>query len=116
MVIGRGLSWAGSVRCWTRPARGHSAAMLLEGEAGVGKSTLLAAAAELEDGGTTVLRARGVESEAGLDHAALLELLGAGARPAAGPAAAPCRRVRRRAGLGRRRRDRATATWSAPAR
>ena len=38
--------------------------------------------------GSTVLRARGVESEAGLDHAALLEVLGPGARPAR----ATCRR------------------------
>ncbi len=75
MVIGRGAE-LGRIRALLDAARaGHSAAMLLEGEAGVGKSTLLAAAAELVDGGTTVLRARGVESEAGLDHAALLELL-----------------------------------------
>jgi len=76
VVIGRGAE-LGRIRALLDAARaGHSAAMLLEGEAGVGKSTLLAAAPDLADGGTTVLRARGVESEAGLDHAALLEVLG----------------------------------------
>jgi class 3 adenylate cyclase len=48
---------------------------VVEGEAGIGKTTLLAAAEELADG-FTCLWARGVESEAALGHAALLELLG----------------------------------------
>jgi DNA-binding CsgD family transcriptional regulator len=54
---------------------GRSGALLIEGEAGLGKSTLLSAAVEEADD-LTVLRARGVEAESGLDHAALLELLG----------------------------------------
>jgi DNA-binding CsgD family transcriptional regulator/tetratricopeptide (TPR) repeat protein len=96
VVIGRGPE-LGRIRALLDAARaGRSDAMLLEGAAGFGKSTLLAAAADLAGEGTTVLRARGVESEAGLDHAALLELLGPlrdlqadlPARPAAALAAA----------------------------
>jgi hypothetical protein len=49
-------------------------ALMVEGEAGIGKTTLLAAAEELA-GGFACLWARGVESEAALGHAALLELL-----------------------------------------
>jgi DNA-binding CsgD family transcriptional regulator len=74
VVIGRGAE-LGRIRALLDAARaGRSGALLLEGVAGVGKSTLLTAAAHQADG-CTVLRARGVESEAGLDHAALLELL-----------------------------------------
>lgn len=54
--------------------RGQTAALLIEGEAGIGKTTLLAAAANLTPA-MTVLRARGVESESTLDHAALLEVI-----------------------------------------
>ena len=53
---------------------GLTGALVIEGEAGIGKTTLLAAAEELADG-FTCLWARGVESEAALGHAALLELL-----------------------------------------
>jgi predicted ATPase len=48
---------------------------VVSGEAGIGKTTLLQAAEKLA-GGFTCLWARGVESEAALGHAALLELLG----------------------------------------
>jgi AAA ATPase domain len=54
---------------------GLTGTLVVEGEAGIGKTTLLAAAEELADG-FTCLWARGVESEAALGHAALLELLG----------------------------------------
>ena len=53
---------------------GATGAVVLEGEAGMGKTTLLGAARELADG-FICLWARGVESEAALGHAALLELL-----------------------------------------
>ncbi|GAB3321829.1 LuxR family transcriptional regulator [Geodermatophilus aquaeductus] len=56
-------------------ARGGSSGLLvLEAEAGVGKTALLQAAAG-RAGGFRVLHARGVESEAALPQAALLELL-----------------------------------------
>ena len=54
--------------------RGHSCALLLHGEAGVGKSTLLHyAISQASD--MTVVTAQGVESEAGLSFSALHQLL-----------------------------------------
>jgi tetratricopeptide (TPR) repeat protein len=65
----------GRVRDLLAAARGGlTGALVVQGEAGIGKTTLLAAAEELADG-FTCLWARGVESEAALGHAALLELL-----------------------------------------
>jgi hypothetical protein len=65
----------GRVRDLLEAARGGVAGpLVVSGEAGIGKTTLLAAADELADG-FTCLWARGVESEAALGHAALLELL-----------------------------------------
>lgn len=61
-------------------ARGaRSATLVLVGEAGIGKSALLAYAAE-QAGGMHVLHARGIESEAQIPFASLLELV----RPALG--------------------------------
>src|SRR4051812_35273017 len=53
---------------------GRSGVLLVHGEAGVGKTTLLRAAAE-EATGMRLLRARGIESESHLPFAALSELL-----------------------------------------
>src|SRR3954451_15447482 len=53
---------------------GRSAALLIHGEAGVGKPSLLRAAAE-DAPGLRLLRARGIESESHLPFAALSELL-----------------------------------------
>jgi DNA-binding CsgD family transcriptional regulator len=53
---------------------GRSAALLVHGEAGMGKTTLLRDAAE-HAAGLRVLRARGIESESELPFAALSELL-----------------------------------------
>jgi DNA-binding CsgD family transcriptional regulator len=65
----------GRVLALLEAARGGVAgALVVSGEAGIGKTTLLQAAEELA-GGLTCLWARGVESEAALGHAALLELL-----------------------------------------
>ena len=65
----------GGVLALLGAARGGAAgALVVSGEAGIGKTTLLQAAEELA-GGFTCLWARGVESEAALGHAALLELL-----------------------------------------
>ena len=55
-------------------AAGRSTALLIEGEPGVGKTTLLEAASGLADG-FRCLTARGVESESHLSHAGLLELV-----------------------------------------
>ena len=53
---------------------GRSAALLVHGEAGMGKTSLLRDAAERATG-LRVLRARGIESESHLPFAALSELL-----------------------------------------
>ena len=57
-----------------RARGGHGSALLLRGEPGVGKSALLEDAVAAADG-LTVLRTRGVESEAPLPFAALHRLL-----------------------------------------
>ena len=54
-------------------AAGRCTALLVEGEPGVGKTTLLGAARSLADG-FTCLTARGAESESQLGYAGLLEL------------------------------------------
>ena len=54
----------------------HGAALLVRGEAGIGKSTLLAAASRrAEAAGMRVLRATGVQSEAQLPFAGLHQLV-----------------------------------------
>src|SRR6476661_2457509 len=54
----------------------HGGAFVIRGEAGIGKSTLLAAASERAHSlGLTVLSANGVESEAQLPFAGLHQLL-----------------------------------------
>ena len=53
---------------------GHSGVLAIVGEAGIGKSALLAYAEE-QAGGMKVLRARGVQSEAHIPFAGLFELL-----------------------------------------
>ena len=56
--------------------RDHGGAFVIRGEAGIGKSTLLAAASERAHAlGLTVLTANGVESEAQLPFAGLHQLL-----------------------------------------
>ena len=117
MVVGREreLDRIGALR-WTRRWPVDAGRLLVEGDPGVGKSTILAAAADLADGRFTVLRAGGVESEAGLDHAALLAVLtplrgllpDLPPRPAAALAAAPWAGGADGAPV--------TAIWSVPAR
>ena len=54
---------------------GLAGCIVIEGEPGIGKTTLLDAAAEMATG-FRCLSTTGIEAEAVLDHAALLELLG----------------------------------------
>jgi DNA-binding CsgD family transcriptional regulator len=54
---------------------GHGHALVVRGEPGIGKTTLLDALAERCDGDVAVLRARGVETEAELAFSALSDLL-----------------------------------------
>ncbi len=72
--------WAGtrngrpSVRRWLAAAAGRSSILAFRGAPGIGKTALLGYAAEL-GGEMLVLHARGIESEARVPFASLLELL-----------------------------------------
>jgi len=78
VLYGRHQESAAIGRMLQAVREGRSGVMVLRGEAGVGKSALLAWAAERAGdvpGGMTVLRAAGVESEVQLPFAALHQLL-----------------------------------------
>src|ERR1700729_543603 len=79
MLVGREPERIALRRVMADARTGRSAVLGLVGEAGIGKTALLANAAEHADG-MRVLRARGIESEADVPFAGLLELL----RPALG--------------------------------
>ncbi len=79
MLLGRDRELETVRRLLEDAREGRSGVLALVGEAGIGKSALLDAAAGLA-GGMRVLRARGVQSEAQIPFAGLLELL----RPALG--------------------------------
>ncbi len=79
MLLGRGEEQLTLVRLLEDARAGRSGVLAIVGEAGIGKSALLDYAAEHADG-MNVLRARGVQSEAHIPFAGLLELL----RPALG--------------------------------
>src|SRR5215471_18795999 len=74
-IVGRGEELA-AVRAFIGDdADGSAAALVLEGEAGIGKSTLwLAALEHARDGGSRVLSSRPAEAEQGLAYAALGDL------------------------------------------
>ncbi len=74
MLLGRDRERREIERALDRARRGESAVLALVGEPGIGKSALLAHAAE-QAGGMRRLHARGVESEAHIPFAALFELL-----------------------------------------
>jgi DNA-binding CsgD family transcriptional regulator/tetratricopeptide (TPR) repeat protein len=74
VLVGRDSDCARIDDLLGRARRGRSASLLLRGEAGIGKTALLAYAAGRAEG-MTVLRASGVESEAELQFSGLLELL-----------------------------------------
>jgi DNA-binding CsgD family transcriptional regulator len=74
MLIGRETEKAGLGRLLDAARAGTSGALVLRGEAGIGKTTLLRHAAA-EATGFTVLRATGIEYEAELPYAALHQIL-----------------------------------------
>jgi hypothetical protein len=79
MLLGRERERQALERVLADAREGRSAVLALAGEAGIGKSALLDAAAA-DAGGMRLLRARGIESEMHVPFAGLLELL----RPALG--------------------------------
>src|SRR3954467_894038 len=74
MLLGRERELGEIEQVLTAARAGPSAAPALVGEPGIGKSALLDHAAERADG-MRILRARGIESEAQIPFASLLELL-----------------------------------------
>ena len=74
VLVGRGHERGVVGELLERARRGHSAALVVRGEAGIGKTALLEHAVERAEG-MTVIRALGVESEAELQFSGLLELL-----------------------------------------
>jgi DNA-binding CsgD family transcriptional regulator len=74
MLIGRETEMAGLGRLLDAARSGTSGALVLRGEAGIGKTALLEHAAEAATG-FRVLRATGIEYEAELAYAALHQLL-----------------------------------------
>jgi DNA-binding CsgD family transcriptional regulator len=74
MLVGRSNEQAAIDRLLTAAREGHSGALVLRGEAGIGKSALLEHARE-RAGGFTVLRGVGIESESELVYAALHQIL-----------------------------------------
>ena len=74
MLIGRDAACARVDELLLQGRSGRSGALLVRGEAGIGKTALLDYAVERAEG-TTIVRALGVESEAELQFSGLLELL-----------------------------------------
>ena len=75
MLLGRDAERARLAELLAEAHAGASAALVIRGEPGIGKSALLDDAIAAADG-MTVLRARGVESESELSFAGLADLLG----------------------------------------
>ena len=76
MIVSRVAERARLDALLTALVRGEGGALVVHGEAGIGKTTLLEALVERGDGATTVLRACGAETEAELAFSALADLLG----------------------------------------
>jgi DNA-binding CsgD family transcriptional regulator len=74
MLVGRGRQRAAVDQAIAEAATGRSAALAFSGPPGIGKTSLLGYAGE-RAAGMLVLRARGIESEAQIGFASLLELL-----------------------------------------
>jgi DNA-binding CsgD family transcriptional regulator len=74
VLLGRELEWLEIQRLLAQIHCGRSGTLVLLGEPGIGKSALLEAAGARADG-VRLLRARGIESEARIPFASLLELV-----------------------------------------
>ena len=74
MLVGREAETAALGRLLEAARNGRSGALLLRGEAGIGKTALLRHAADAATG-FRILRATGIESEAELPYATLHQLL-----------------------------------------
>src|SRR5690242_20179298 len=75
MIVSRDAELRGLEGLLTDLLRGRGRALVLHGDAGIGKTTMLDALADRAADRATVLRARGVESEAGLLFSAVGDLL-----------------------------------------
>src|SRR5437660_10014797 len=75
MIVSRAAELARLDALLTALTRGEGGALVLHGEAGIGKTTLLDTRAERGDGAVTVVRACGAETEAELAFSALADLL-----------------------------------------
>ena len=73
MLIGRGAERERIERLLSDARRGQSAALVVRGEAGIGKTTLLRYAVDLAEA-MTVVTATGIESESEVEFSGLLEL------------------------------------------
>src|SRR5688572_17160660 len=73
-VVGRDVELTEVEDLLTDARSGQSGALLIVGEPGIGKTTLLESARSRADG-FTLLSAQGVEPDSALAHAALLELV-----------------------------------------
>ncbi len=75
MIVSRVAERARLDALLTALVRGEGGALVVHGEAGIGKTTLLEALVERCDGAVTVVRACGAETEAELAFSALTDLL-----------------------------------------
>jgi hypothetical protein len=75
-LVGREQEWASLLRSWNSVRQGKGGIILLEGEAGVGKSRLAHEFMRwvVADGGT-VLRGRGYDARAGIPYGPMVEVL-----------------------------------------
>ena len=76
MIVSRTAELARLDALFAALVRGEAGALVVHGEAGIGKTTLLEALVERCDGAVTVVRACGAETEAELAFSALADLLG----------------------------------------
>jgi len=74
MIVSRVAERARLDALLTALVRGEGGALVVHGEAGIGKTTLLEALVERCDGAVTVVRACGAETEAELAFSALTDL------------------------------------------
>src|SRR5262249_39212105 len=75
-LIGRGSPWNAMVEAWTEVAKGGSRIVVVEGEAGIGKSRLAEDFTRwLRTNGASVLRTRPFEAGVAVAFGSVLELL-----------------------------------------